>query len=216
MTLEEAKALGAFIAFLVALYQYKKAQQWKKHEYFVSQIQMFKADPDVQLSLQMLDWNERELTLPDKSTYCIEPKTFRKIICDEETSNSTKFNKTEAELRDAFGKFLSWLDKFGADLKAGVVDKETLDLYLGYWLKRLSYPDHRFHNKLNEASSAKTDVSELAKFHCIQKFVDDYGYTELRNLLALLEYEASDNERETAKQAFEALQPKKQSEKDAK
>lgn len=289
LLLEITKAVGAVVVFLIALSQYIEAQRWKRHEYLSNQVQKFKDDPDVQLSLKMLDWYERKLTLPDKSTYTIEPKRFRKIICDEETSDreDIKFSSAEAELRDAFSTFLSWIDKFGADLEAGLIDQSTLDLYLGYWLERLSFPaesrlpeqdstepakqsnegtskqpaqvepvvtsqpakksslklllrcwlerlvcqkcsrflppaqtaDYKPPIALVPLRKAKLAVtpkpaskgskpsrsSELATFYCILRFIDDYQYTKVKELLTLLGYEAKKEEKEEAVKAFEEL-----------
>lgn len=129
--LEKWKLFGSVVVFVIALWQYYVAQRWKRHEYFSNQVQKFKDDHEVQLSLQMLDWYTRKLRLKDESLYLVTPKRFRKIVCDERTADrdDIQFSSAEAELRDAFSSFLSWIDKFGADVEAKLVDAKTLNLY---------------------------------------------------------------------------------------
>jgi hypothetical protein len=51
----------------VGLYQYVKAQRWKRREFIAAQIKDFEADKKIQLAMTMLDWNERTLTFPTET-----------------------------------------------------------------------------------------------------------------------------------------------------
>src|ERR1700730_12711986 len=68
---EWAKILGAIGVFITGLWQYTKAQRWKRREFIATQVKQFEADKKIQLAMTMLDWNNRELyfptDIPDKS-----------------------------------------------------------------------------------------------------------------------------------------------------
>ena len=48
--------LGAAVAFLIGLLQYRKAQRWKRSEWLATEMQAFFADPVVKAALYMIDW----------------------------------------------------------------------------------------------------------------------------------------------------------------
>ena len=73
--------VAGLIAFLSGLYQYIKAQQWKKAEFVVKEIKEFEADTQINLAMQMLDWNSREYDLLRESSkaekkFLSQTKTF--------------------------------------------------------------------------------------------------------------------------------------------
>src|SRR5438270_7219372 len=59
--------LGAVVAFVVGLAQYRRAQHWKRVEWVAQEMKGLFADPTVQAALLMFDWGSRRIPLyPDR------------------------------------------------------------------------------------------------------------------------------------------------------
>ncbi len=54
---------GASLVFIVGLWQYRKAQQWKRAEFLAQEMKDFFAAPRVQKALLLIDWGCREISL---------------------------------------------------------------------------------------------------------------------------------------------------------
>lgn len=65
---EWAKILGAIMVFSIGLWQYAKAQRWKRREFIAAQVKEFESDKKIQLAMTMLDWNNRELYFPSEAS----------------------------------------------------------------------------------------------------------------------------------------------------
>jgi hypothetical protein len=168
VVIEFVKIIGASLAFWFALAQYKKAQQWKRKEYTSNLMERFLADQDVQLSMQMLDWMERQLTLKSGKQYDFRSKSLTKILASSAKSNELSFSQEESELRDSFSKFLDCLQQIDADIEAGLIKAEEVKVYLYYWLQKLS------------TAQGKQDEASL---QVISGFIDDYEYAGVRRLV---------------------------------
>jgi hypothetical protein len=61
--LELAAVILAAATFLVGVFQYGRAQRWKRAEFVAGKIREFEAYPEVDLAMRMLDWNRRRVEL---------------------------------------------------------------------------------------------------------------------------------------------------------
>lgn len=64
--------LGASIAFCVGLFQYRKAQRWKRAEFLANEMKDFLANPRVEKALLLIDWTWRTIHLRED---CPAPQT---------------------------------------------------------------------------------------------------------------------------------------------
>jgi hypothetical protein len=165
--LDAAKILGATLAFLIALVQYKKAQQWKRREYISAQMEKFMADRDVLLSMQMLDWIERDLTLKSGKPFKLTQHSLHRILASESVSNTITFTPEEAELRDSFSRFLDWLQQFENDIASKLVSQGELGIYLQYWLEKMLKVSDRHNEQTTKV---------------ISHFIRNYGYDGILSL----------------------------------
>jgi hypothetical protein len=60
--------LGASIAFGVGLFQYRRAQRWKRAEFLANEMKEFFATPRVQKALLLIDWGRRRVQLLEDRT----------------------------------------------------------------------------------------------------------------------------------------------------
>src|ERR1051325_2140414 len=106
------KIVGAFLVFCVGLWQYWRAQTWKRREFIASQMKDFEGDRRIQLAMTMLDWRDRELYFPSEAD-----NTPVRVIVDGVLLSSALlpheeaggYSKEEVLIRDCIDRFLDML-----------------------------------------------------------------------------------------------------------
>ncbi len=152
---------GAIAAFIFALMQYRRAEQWKRVEFIANEIKDFESDAVVQNALLMIDWGKRRINLflvanatnDDLVTITREmqwkallPHTVKRASPEYDTSpdsggegkGSTKFTFVEARIRDTYDVLLTRLDRFANFIEAGVITAEELGPYIRYWIDAMT------------------------------------------------------------------------------
>ena len=132
------KLIGALIVFGIGLSQYRQAQKWKRREFIAAQIKDFEADRKIQLTMAMLDWQDRELFFPiDKSKEPFPIVVTDSLLCSallyHEDAASYPFE--EQIIRDCFDRYLDMLVRLYAFVKANLIRVDELEPYLKYWVE---------------------------------------------------------------------------------
>jgi hypothetical protein len=112
---EWAKIAGAIVGFSIGLWQYAKAQRWKRREFIAAQVREFESDKKIQLAMTMLDWNNRELYFPSEaSDKPIALKVDTALLCAAFLPHqwAKSYSKEEEMIRDCFDRFLDMLVMF--------------------------------------------------------------------------------------------------------
>jgi hypothetical protein len=151
--------LGATIAFAVGIFQYWKAQRWKRAEFLANEMKDFFLIPRVQKALLLIDWGCRRVQLlEDRSasesqvtitrqmqTMGLRPHTLLdRTGSDSETwsvEGSTPregFTEGQAAIRDCYDTFFDGLERFASYAKTGLIDVPSLRPYIGYWVNQIS------------------------------------------------------------------------------
>ena len=165
--------VGAFIISLILLvkgiYEYSKAQKWKKAEFISKEIKDFLSDLDIKRALIMLDWNSNELDLktneiPGKSKLYFDDNLI--ISALQTHLQSPVFSDEEAVIKGIFDIFLDRLTMFDIYIETGLIRTKDIKPYLIYWIQIIA-------DKQNNRKS--TDVKDQ-----IWKYIDEYGYERIR------------------------------------
>jgi hypothetical protein len=137
--------LGAALAFLVGLLQYRRAQHWKRAEWVAQEMKALFGDPIVQAVFLMIDWGSRRIALyPDR-----KQESDRYVLLTNEIvadalmvhdDRPTGFSELEADIRAAFDKALDGLERFHSYVETGLVDLSDVGPYLRYWAVNLCDP----------------------------------------------------------------------------
>lgn len=130
--------VGAAIAFIVGLLQYRKAQRWKRAEWVAEEMKEFFGDPRVRAALCMIDWGARRVELyPDRKTV----KERFVVVTDDRLAEALEdherrpngFTEDEATMRDVFDHFLDRLERIQSFVEARLVEISDVAPYLHYW-----------------------------------------------------------------------------------
>jgi hypothetical protein len=132
--------LGAALVFGIGLFQYRRAQQWKRAEWVAQEMKQLFGDPLVQASLLMIDWGSRRIPLyPDRKkeneryVQLTNDEVARALMLHNERSVSEGFSDLETDIRAAFDRVLDGLERFHSYVETGLVTLGDLRPYLKYW-----------------------------------------------------------------------------------
>ena len=148
-------ATATLIVILAGLYQYWRAQLWKRAEFVAAEMDKFFSRPQVRNATLMIDWSKRKVNLfeddePDtwpviaRETQCkaLVPHTVDRERSAEEMERAREaadsdlggFTMDEMGIRDSFDTFLDGLERFAGYVESGLVTTRDLRPYLGYWI----------------------------------------------------------------------------------
>ncbi len=129
--------LISIFTLIKGIFEYSKAQKWKKSEFLVKEIKEFNNDSDVQNAFLMLDWNNIDIT-----TLNINVEETKKFYFNDHLfENSLKHHKEktftpeEAVIRLIMDAFLFKLGMFQNYLKSKLITANDLKPYIIYWIE---------------------------------------------------------------------------------
>jgi hypothetical protein len=166
--LTAAALIGAGVAFVFGLIQYRRGQQWKRAEWVAQEMKQLFGDPLVQATLMMIDWGSREIMLyPERNNeserYVLitDAEVTRALMSHGERSDG--FEPKEARIRDAFDRFLDGLERFSSYEQTKLVSIKDVRPYLKYWAD----------NICAEPLSAGTKGRLIQ----LRKYMNEYGFS---------------------------------------
>src|SRR5438552_2241870 len=114
----------AILAFCIALYQYWKAQKWKRSEFVAAEIKDAFSNPSVRNALYLLDWNERNYDLRERDDQKglvdvpIGDVDLMKALAPH-LDRPEGFTQVEERIRVVFDEFLGRIQRFEHFIEAG-------------------------------------------------------------------------------------------------
>jgi len=137
--------LGVVIGSLTlafGLFQYYKAQRWKRAEWVATQIKEFRLQGGVYIALRLIEWQERDLRIlpfDDKKNGVVHVTSVMiKTALDPENEGC---DEVEVALRDAFNELIEGFERFENFVQSGLVSTRELKPYLEYYLEVLADKD---------------------------------------------------------------------------
>jgi hypothetical protein len=173
--LKAAALVGAAIAFVIGLLQYRKAQRWKRVEWTAKEMDAFFADNKVAMALKMIDWGTRRIELYPNRTN--EAERFV-LLRDENVANALRnhgiqeFSEDEAAIRDVFDHFLDRLERIHSFVEAGLLSHKDVKPYLYYWAVHVI--------------AAKAGYTKVERIVQLRRFIGTYGYVGVQKLFTAL------------------------------
>ena len=168
------------VGLLFGLFQYYKAQKWKKSEFAAGLLEQLSSSPDLALCCIFLDWKARRIAVPEKYKVFTEDTSFvhrwedltKALSSDEEEAN---FVFPLVLYRDVFDQFFTYLDRISHYINIGLFDVKDVQS-LAYWLKQLK-----------NSRYAVKDGTTGEIINPFFKFINAYDYQGTKNLLGMPE-----------------------------
>jgi hypothetical protein len=141
-SLQGLALVAGAVAFACGLYQYSKAQAWKRHEFVAAEVRQFDSDPLARSAMLMIDWGTRNIALfpshPDYSARFVlvtRPLLHTALVTHDKIGRV--YTPDEAAIRDCFDSFFSGLERFEQFIRAGLVGASEFQPYLAYWIQSI-------------------------------------------------------------------------------
>ena len=164
---------GGIVAFIVGLWQYTRAQAWKRSEWVAQEMRQFFSDPDVRRALLMIDWGKRDITfmtnsVPSRPVTCEVSDAMIVKALQHHTARRERFGDEEQLIRDTFDHFLDGLERFASFRAAGLVSPNDLKPYLAYWFKNIR--------------DAKDGTGQRQRLVQLRRYIESYGFRGVQKL----------------------------------
>lgn len=175
--------LGAAVAFLVGLRQYKRGQVWQRSQIVLSLIQSFEEDERIEAACAMLDWDEREVTLGEGQRIQFKNSLLLSALRvpamdivtapgQEMAEGRDAFTPEESYIRDAFDALFDFFDKLYAFRETKLLTAQDCT-YFRYWLELLR--DIGTYKRSPQIQQAISRYMEAYHFKGVRELVKEYG-----------------------------------------
>lgn len=173
--------LGATIVFGVGWYQYRRAQKWKRTEFVAKEYKELLQDRRATNALAMIDWASRDIRLHaafdpkdpqltrvtrDMQCRALLPHSFKETPAEAtgeyqvslDGAQLRRYSEVDALIRDCYDGLLDRLDRLGNGLQQGLLTRDELTPYVGYYLDDIAKPT-------NDSSEALCCIGFLTYVH---------------------------------------------------
>jgi hypothetical protein len=173
--------IAASAAFVSGLWQYRRAQQWKRAEFVASEMKAFEQDPLVAKALVMLDHNGRPVQLFTESEEK-DPQQRSPYVDDTDLTKALMhhrhrrhgFSAKELAIRDCFDRLLDRLSTFESYIQAGLISHKELECYLLYWIDIMARSDSQ--RKPKPFYNSFWDYIDGYHYDSVQRLFMRYGF----------------------------------------
>jgi hypothetical protein len=166
--------LGTLGTLLAGVYQYAKAQKWKRSEFAAKELDKLNNDPILSLACTFLDWTGRAFVVPEaykhkisKGTFIHDWDTLAKAMAPDIKPDDGRegFTWQEVLYRDVFDHLFTYLVLLNHYVEIGLVSKKDIFI-LKYWLEQITGSPLADHKPIFEGyieSFGYRGVNELSR-----------------------------------------------------
>ena len=189
INLESSLTIGALAVsastIMIGIYQYIKAQKWKKAEFVSKEIKEFYNDFDIKRAFVLLDWNANELVLKENEIdekhkiHFTDDLIFSSLSASEEKGyDLAGFCKEEVVIRSIFDSLFGWLIMFNSYIETKLVSAEDLKPYLIYWIQILA--DTNSNKKPEKVRAQIWKYIDTNGYNILREFCSKFGFRDIK------------------------------------
>lgn len=143
LAVEVATPALAVLGGLVALFQWRRDQGWKRAEKLDDLYREFQENRLIQIACRVLDWTSGSFTFPGGETFSFKEEDVAKSLVVHGEVEDLKFTATQVRMRDSYDAILAFFDRLEAAIAGGLVDRKNAGRLFGYWVSHFSMmPEH--------------------------------------------------------------------------
>lgn len=205
-------SMATLVGLGLALYQFMKAEKWKRAEFVAALAKELESEPRFQAIRKILDYRSTALNMArfggrtsettritdEVLTKSLELPAQRRL---DGAVGTAAYSDLEHDIRDCFDAFFDCLARFENHVNAGLVEHEQFRPYLGYWFALLGT------ESVHDAATLSGIRAFAAKYHPdALKFLDRFGvsFTPTHAQRALTPSSAVDRVPDRAERSTEA------------
>lgn len=148
-----ASLIGAIVAFILSLRQWRQGQAWQRAQKLDELITKWESDELLRLDANVLDWSSRDVTFRsapfriDNDEALLALRVHSTIVAGAD--KPSMFPGGQATLRDAYDALLSFFQRLEVAISGGLIDPVAASGFFRYWLERWVHFDrHRDRNNV--------------------------------------------------------------------
>jgi hypothetical protein len=132
-----ASIVGTGVAGVVAFFQYREGQRWKRIEFVVPQMRDFFEKAETKAVCKMMDWGGGEISLGGNRELSFDRENVFKALC---VGPSAAFPQVEATIRELFDSFFTYLENLNSYIGGSnrLFKADILSPYLSYYLRMIN------------------------------------------------------------------------------
>lgn len=165
--------LGAGIAFLVGLWQWRKGQRWQKGQFLLSLINSFEKNNRISMARVMLDCDKIDIPFTGNKTLHFKNDLLLSAL---KVVPEDKFSKDQQAIREAFDALFDFFQKLASFEKNKLLGFNDLT-YFYYWFDMIN---HVAYYK-EEGGLKKEKCVELEQM--IRRYISEYRFLWVSELL---------------------------------
>lgn len=138
-------AIIGLLGFVFGVWQYAKAQRWKKAELASKELEKLSSDGTLSLACIFLDWEYRRIDVPlsraPEETFIHSWKALEAAMSPHllPTDGRNGFTWQEVMYRDTFDKFFTYIHMINHYLEIELLEQKDVAI-LKYWMEQVSSP----------------------------------------------------------------------------
>lgn len=156
--------------FIKGIYEYTKAQRWKKAEFVSKEIKEFFNDFEIKRALVLLDWNSNDLELKPSEMAGRSKIHFTDNLIESALHTHKQvptFTDEEVIIKAIFDTFFERLTMFYNYIETKLIEAKDIKPYLIYWINILA-DDNNDRKPQNVRKQ-------------IWIYIEEYGYSRIRS-----------------------------------
>lgn len=132
----------AFLGGLIALYQWRRDQSWKKADKLDALFKEFEGNRLIQIACRVMDWSRGNFKFSDGEELRFNTEDVKKSLVLHGDKDLT-FTQTQARMRDAYDSLISFFERLETSIETGLIDKKSALRLFGYWIRHFArMPEH--------------------------------------------------------------------------
>lgn len=157
--------IGGLIAIFKWVFEYTKQKKWEKNKFLLEKLEEFYELESTKIMHNILDWNVIKINLGNDEVTITD---YDLLNAFQTHDNKHSFTKEEVKLRKIFDEYFDNLTKLVFMTKNNLIDKNGLNLFMGYWFNILS---------------GKTNNKNYEIKLQIHRYLDFYGFNILKQYI---------------------------------
>jgi hypothetical protein len=171
--------IGAVIVFAFGLYQYRRAEAWKRTEFVAQLFKKFSDDPNCDVAMCLLSGEKRKIFYEvggKWESYEYEYNVLCAALADQPIDK--KLESDQLHMRESLDQFFVYIEQFDRAIQNNLVSDTEVYPYFGYWIGLLK-GDVRIRKRMREdARLAVINYMNREEFDDAKNFFMDRSWDE--------------------------------------
>jgi hypothetical protein len=162
--------VGAAVAFVCTLQQWRISQSWKRSEQLDKFVELFEKDELLGLGRTIVDWTVRKVSFRREQVKITNDDVLRALELYSKMGADSGFPGEQPLIRDAFDAWLNFFQRLELALSSGLIDRLPTMQYFQYWVRRFATLEA--HPDTNNVLGGRQAVN------MVRDYVKEYGDIE--------------------------------------